>query len=75
MYVQVTEEAFSIQKRPPNTLKHKLLKIIFYFCRSFLPSWIRIRIPNPDPLTRLNPDPIRMIRIRNPAPEAGPAAC
>ncbi len=29
------------------------------------PSWIRIRIPNPDPLTRLNPDPIR-IRIRNP---------
>jgi hypothetical protein len=38
-----------------------------YFCGSFLPSWIRIRIPNtdsdPDPLTRLNPDPIR---IRNP---------
>jgi hypothetical protein len=32
-----------------------------------LPSWIRsrIRIPDPDPLTRLNPDPIR-IRIRNP---------
>ncbi len=29
---------------------------------SFSPSWIRIRIPNPDPLTRLNPDPIR---IRN----------
>ncbi len=21
----------------------------FYFCGSFLPSWIRIRIPNPDP--------------------------
>jgi hypothetical protein len=39
----------------------------FYFCGSFLPSWIRIRIPNPypDPLTRSNPDPIR-IRIRNP---------
>ncbi len=36
----------------------------FYFCGSFLPSWIRIRIPNQDPLTRLNPDPIR---IRNPA--------
>jgi hypothetical protein len=32
-----------------------------------LPSWIRIRIPNtdPDPLARLNTDPIR-IRIRNP---------
>ncbi len=29
-----------------------------------MPTWIRIRIPNPDPLTRLNPDPIR---IRNPA--------
>jgi hypothetical protein len=28
--------------------------------------WIRIRIPNPDPLTRLNPDPIR-ICIRKPA--------
>jgi hypothetical protein len=39
----------------------------FYFCGSFLPSWIRIRIriPNtdPDPLARLNTDPIR---IRNP---------
>ncbi len=33
----------------------------------FLPSWIQIRIPNPDPdpLARLNTDPIR-IRIRNP---------
>jgi hypothetical protein len=45
----------------------------FYFCGSFLPSWIRIRIPNtdpdPDPLARLNTDPIRIriqIRIRNP---------
>jgi|LakMenE18May11ns_1017448.scaffolds.fasta_scaffold9415385_1 hypothetical protein len=30
-----------------------------YFCGSFLPSWIRIWIPNPDPdpLTRLNLDP------------------
>jgi hypothetical protein len=35
---------------------------------SFLPSWIRI--PDPDPLTRLNPDPFRIrIRIRNPAPD------
>ncbi len=46
----------------------------FYFCGTFLPSWIRIRIriPNtdPDPLARLNTDPIRIriqIRIRNPA--------
>jgi hypothetical protein len=66
MYVQGTEEAFSSQKRPSNTSKHELLQIFFYFYGSFLPSWIRIRIPNPDPdpLARLNPDPIR---IRNPA--------
>ncbi len=63
-YVQVTEEACSSQKRPSNTSKHEF----FYFCGSFLPSWIRIRIPNtdpdPDPLARLKTDPIR---IRNPA--------
>ncbi len=46
--------------------------IFFYFSGLFLSSWIRIRIPNtdPDPLTRLNPDPIRVrfrIRICNPA--------
>jgi hypothetical protein len=64
-YVQITEEAFSSQKRPSNTSKHELLQIFFYFCGSFLPSWIRIRIPGPDPLARLNPDPFR-IRIRNP---------
>ncbi len=38
----------------------------FYFCGSFLSSWIRIRIPktdrDPDPLTWSNPD---RIRIRN----------
>ncbi len=50
----------------------------FYFCGSFLPSWIRIRIriqitdPDPDPMVRLNTDPIPIririrIRIRNPA--------
>ncbi len=65
-YVQVTEEAFSSQKRPSNTSKHELLQKIFFFCGSFLPSWIRIRIPNSDldPLVRLNPDPIR-IRIQS----------
>ncbi len=37
----------------------KFLKF-FYFCGSFLPFSILIRIPNtdPDPLTWLNPDPI-----------------
>ncbi len=49
----------SARKRGHPTLQN----MNFYFCGSFLPSWIRIRIPNPDPLTRLNPDPIR---IRNP---------
>ncbi len=35
----------------------------FYFCGSFLPSWIRIRIrnlnadPDPDPATQINADP------------------
>jgi hypothetical protein len=33
----------------------------FYFCGSFLPSWIRIRIRNlnadPDPATQINADP------------------
>jgi hypothetical protein len=38
----------------------------FYFCGSLLPSWIRIPNADTDPLTRLNPDPIR-IRVRNPA--------
>ncbi len=74
-YVQVIEEVFSSQKRPSNTSKHELLPFFFYFCGSFLPSWIRIRIPNtdpdPDPQTRLNTDPIRTrircrIRIHNP---------
>jgi hypothetical protein len=45
--VQVTEEAFSSQKRPYNTSKHELKKKL-YFCGSFLPSWIRIRNPDPD---------------------------
>ncbi len=38
------------------------LLTFFYFCGSFLPSWIRIRIPGPDPdlLTCVNPDTIRI---------------
>jgi hypothetical protein len=54
MNVQVTEEAFSSQKRPSNTLKHELLLF-----------WVIIALldPDPDPLSRLNPDPIRIHRI------------
>ncbi len=68
--VQVTKEAFGSQKRTYMIQHLKTWNFfnIFFFCGSFLPSWIRIRIPNtdPDPLTRLNPDPIG-IRVRNPA--------
>jgi hypothetical protein len=65
--VQVTEKAFSSQKRHPALQTMKFLNFS-NFGGSFFTSWIRIRIPNtdPDPLTRLSPDPIR-IRIRNPA--------
>jgi hypothetical protein len=48
---QATGEAFS----PKNM---KILYFFFYFCGSFLPSWIRIRIrnlnayPDPDPATQ-----------------------
>jgi hypothetical protein len=52
--VQVGEEAFSSQKRSSNTSKHELLKLLL----------VIFALLDPDPLTRLNPDPIR---IRNPA--------
>jgi hypothetical protein len=61
----------SALKRGHPTLKNmNFYKFFFYFCGSFLPSWIRIRIPNPDPdpLARLNTDPIR-IRIPDPDPK------
>ncbi len=62
---------FKLQKKPPAlkrghpTLQNMNFYIFSYFCGSFLPSWIRNWIWNsdPDPLTRLNPDPIR-IRIQ-----------
>ncbi len=40
--VQVTEEAFSSQKRPSNTSKHELLKI-------FLLLWVIFALMDPDP--------------------------
>ncbi len=59
--VQVTEEAFSSQKKPSNTSKHELINF-------FLLLWVIFALLDPDPLTRINPDPIRIrIRIRNPA--------
>ncbi len=60
------KKKFCIKREHPALQNMKLLNF-FYFCGSFLPSWIRIRIPNTDPdsLTWLNPGPIR-IWIRNP---------
>ncbi len=52
--VQVTEEAFSSQKRTSSTSKHEISYIYFFFCWSFF------AFLDPDPLTRLNPDPIRI---------------
>jgi hypothetical protein len=58
--VQVTEEAFSSQKRPSNTLKHEVFLIFSTYVGHFA-------LLDPDPLTRLNPDLIGIrIRIRNP---------
>jgi hypothetical protein len=48
--VQVAKEAFSSQKRTSSTSKHEISNF-FLLLWSFLPSWIRIRIPNTDPLT------------------------
>ncbi len=42
-------------------LKNMKILGFFYFCGSFLPSWIQIRIRNlnadPDPATQINADP------------------
>ncbi len=59
--VQATEEAFSPQIE---NIQHFKTWNFWFFCASFLPSWIRFPNPETDLLTWLNPDPIR-IRIRN----------
>jgi hypothetical protein len=63
--VQVTKKAFRSQKRTSSTSKHEISEIFSTFVGHFCPpGWIRIPNTDPDPLTRLNPDPIG-IRIRN----------
>ncbi len=47
--------------------QHKVLNF-FYFCVSFLPSWIRIPNMDPDPLARKNQDPIRIRNSAAPPP-------
>ncbi len=48
------QEKASAPKREHPALQNMKLLNYFYFCGSFLPSWIRI--PNPGPLSWLNPD-------------------
>ncbi len=66
-YVKATGEAFSPQNRTSSTLKNELY-LLFYVRGSFLPSWIQIRIANPDldtdPETPLNPDPKHCLKRR-----------
>jgi hypothetical protein len=56
MDAQDTGEAFSPQKRTSSTSRHENSVIFFYFCGSFLPSWIRIRIQQIK-LMRIHADP------------------
>ncbi len=53
-----------IPQRRTSIIRHSKKRnlLTFYFCRSYLPSWIRIqiRIAHPNPRTPLNPDPVRI---------------
>jgi hypothetical protein len=53
------KEKPSALKREHPVLKNMKILAFFYFCGSFLPSWIRIRNLNadPDPATQINADP------------------
>ncbi len=59
----------ALNREHPHSEKWNLLTF-FYVFGSFLPSWIRIRIANPDPGTpigsgsNLDPDPQHWVRIR-----------
>ncbi len=52
---KLQEKPSAIKREHPTLQKMKLINF-FYFSGSFSPSWIRIRIANPDPGTPLNPD-------------------
>jgi hypothetical protein len=49
------KKKFTAEKREYPVFQIMKFIYFFFFCGSFLPSWIRI--PDPDPLTGLNPDP------------------
>jgi hypothetical protein len=54
--LQLQEKSSSLKREHP-ALENMQFRNVFYFCGSFLPSWLRIRIriqnmdPNPDPDT------------------------
>jgi hypothetical protein len=55
------EKPSALKREHPEHQNMKIFCTFFYFCGSFLPSWIRIRIrnlnPDPDPATQINADP------------------
>jgi hypothetical protein len=57
---KLQEKPSALKKEYPALQNMKIL-YFFYFCGSFLPSWIRIHILNlnadPDPATQINADP------------------
>jgi hypothetical protein len=55
-----------LQKKPSALKRYHPTLQNMNFYKFFLLLWVIFAILDPDPLTRLNPDPIR-IRIRNPA--------
>jgi hypothetical protein len=54
---QVTKEAFSSQKENIRTSKHEISAIFLLLGVILCPPLLRIPNMDPDPLTRLNPDP------------------
>ncbi len=52
---KLQEKSSALKREHPALQKMKLINF-FYFSGSFSPSWIRIRIANPDPGTPLNPE-------------------
>jgi hypothetical protein len=56
---KLQEKPSSLKREHPVLKNMKIMDFFFYFCGSFLPSWIRIRIQiaDPDPATQINVDP------------------
>jgi hypothetical protein len=77
---KLQERPSSLKRKHPEPEEMKLIKF-FYFCWSYMPSWIRIRIanPDPDPGTPLNQlwlsqEGLFKFRIRKDYSGSGPAS-